>query len=366
MILKKIQLTNFRNIISETVEFDNGINVITGPNAQGKTNLIEAVAYWSAARNFRTVHEDEMIRFGEKESIINAEIFSNGRDQRLDVKISRGGKKQLLQNGAVLQTARELMGVLPAVLFTPGDLNIVSEGPNHRRRLMDMTLCQLYPTYITALSAYNKIQRQKQKMLSKRNTNRIDIDLLSVYNVQLAKYGASIITKRARFMEEFKQIASQFHGHLSRGKENLTLRYKTVSAVTDPNSEEPIINSQLSKHFAIRLPQEIACGFCITGPHRDNILLYADEIELKVYGSQGQSRTAAIALKMAEREYLKNKLSEPPLLLLDDVLSELDESRRRMILSRLNEGQIFITGCENRRTKLTQGRVIRVKNGTFT
>jgi len=363
MILHSLTLENFRNVTQQTVVFHDGVNVIAGANAQGKTNLLEGAAFWAAARSFRTVRDEELIRSGQPDAYLRADFTARGRTQKLEAVMTRSGQKKLTLNGVPLKTVRELVGVLPSAVFTPSDLGLVQEGPALRRRLMDMVLCQIEPAYLSALSRYNKVLRQKQKLLRKHGPQ--DHDLFAAYNAQLAKYGAALIPYRASFVEAMSELARGIHATLSRGREILSLQYKTVSAVHDPRAPAAELEATLAGHFAFRLPQEIACQFCLTGPQRDNFLLNINENELRVFASQGQARTAAIAVKMAERAYFMRELGEPPLLLLDDVLSELDEHRRRVVLTELTQGQVLITCCDSRRTRFLGGRVIRVKTGVY-
>ncbi|MCL2546092.1 MAG: DNA replication/repair protein RecF [Oscillospiraceae bacterium] len=363
MVIRSLALEDFRNIDRQVVEFQEGINVIVGANAQGKTSLLEGVAYWSAARSFRTVHDEELIQFGKPHAWLSAQFISQGRQQKLEASLLRRRQRKITLNGVTLQTLRELVGILPSVLFAPSDLGLVQEGPALRRRLMDSVLCQIRPAYLSALSRYNKVLKQKQKVLRKQAP---DIDLLAAYNTQLAKYAAVLIPERARFVKILSQLAQNYHEKLSNGKEVLTLAYRTVSCV----EEKDIFNASqletvLLDHFAKRLHQEIAAGFCLTGSQRDNFQLNINQNELRIFASQGQARTAVIAIKMAERAYFKKELNESPLLLLDDVLSELDEHRRRVVLNEVTDGQILITCCDNRRTRLLNGNVIRVRNGEF-
>ncbi len=364
MLLHRLSLEHFRNIEQQTVTFTEGINVITGANAQGKTNLIEAIAYWSAARSHRTQHETDLIQTGKPAAYLKAEFESQGRHQQLEATLLRSRQRKLLQNGVQLRTLRELIGILPSVLFSPADLELVQEGPAARRQLMDMVLCQVNPAYMTALGRYNKVLKQKQKLL--RNDHHPDVNLFQVYNAQLAKNGALLIHRRVRFLDSLHRLASEFHTNLSRGLEVLSMQYKTVSVVHDPYLPVEQLEQQLNAHFALRLPQELACRICLTGPQRDDFLLYINKKELKVFSSQGQARTAAIAIKLAERSFFRQELGEYPLLLLDDVLSELDDKRRRVVLNELSQGQVFISCCDQRRTRALSGRVIKVKKGVFT
>jgi DNA replication and repair protein RecF len=364
MILHQLDLENYRNINRQTVYFRDGVNVITGANAQGKTNLLEAAAYWSAARSHRTARDEELIQTGKPHAWLRALFSARGRgEQTLEASLLLNGQRRHTHNGVPIRTVREMVGILPSVLFAPGDLALVQEGPALRRKLLDTVLCQLSPVYMSALSRYNKVLKQKQKLLRGRVPG--DMDLYAAYNAQLSRYGAVLIPQRAKLVVALSKLAAGYHSGLSRGRETLSLHYKTVSAVRDPYIPAADLEVLLNAHYALRLPAEIACQFCLTGPQRDNFLLNINEKNQNVFASQGQARTAAIAVKMAERACFMQELGEPPLLLLDDVLSELDEHRRRVVLTELTQGQVLLTCCDSRRTRFLSGHVIRVKAGVY-
>ena len=329
------------------MDFAPGVNLIVGQNAQGKTNLLEAVAYLGSGRSFRAQKQSEMIGFGADFADIEGEIFSQERQQNLRFVLFNGQRqRQIWRNGAKKKTTAEISGVLSTVLFCPEDLMVLKAGASARRRLGDMALCQLRPNYDAALTEYNRILEQKGRILKDHFENSAVLEILPEYNTRLCQVGALLISYRARFYESLGQEAAKFHEAFSGGKEEFSLKYRTVSTVTDSFAPVATLTEDLQNHLQSHYRAELESGMCLTGPHKDDFEVCLSGINLKAYGSQGQTRTAAISLKLAQRELYRREFGEEPLLLLDDVLSELDPLRQDFVLNQIKTGQVFITCCE--------------------
>ncbi len=363
MNLCNIELRNFRNYEALSLEFDPGVNLIVGDNAQGKTNLLESVAYLGSGKSFRAQKTAEMVRFSADFADIEGTVFAQERQQKLRwVLFPDSRKRQLWRNGAKKKTAADMAGVLPSVLFCPEDLMVLKAGASARRRLGDNALSQLRPNYDAALSEYNRILDQKSRILKDRYENPALLDILPEYNARLCQVGALLISYRARFFDSLGKEAAVYHDSFSGGAEEFSLRYKTVSTVTDPFAPTATLRDQLMEHLQSHHRAELESAQCLTGPHKDDFDVSLSGIDLKAYGSQGQTRTAAISLKLAQRKIMGSQWGEMPVLLLDDVLSELDPSRQDFVLNQIREGQVFITCCEpGRFTKL--GKTIEIEKG---
>lgn len=363
MQLNDILLRNFRNYSDLSLSFDPGVNLIVGDNAQGKTNLLEAISYLGSGKSFRALKTSEMVRFGEDFADIAGSIFAEGRNQTLRWVIFNGSRpRQIWRNGAKKKTAGEIAGVLPTVLFCPEDLMVLKTGAAQRRRLGDHALCQLRPNYDAALTEYNRILDQKSRILKDHYDNPAVLEILPEYNARLCQVGALLISYRARFYESLGKEAGKFHGQFSGGAEDFALEYKTVSTVSDPFAPVSRLTEDLQEHLQRHYRAELETAQCLTGPHKDDFSVALSGIDLKSYGSQGQTRTAAISLKLAQREMMAREMGEEPVLLLDDVLSELDPGRQDFVLNQIVSGQVFITCCEpGRFTKL--GKSIEIRKG---
>ena len=365
MNLQELSLRSFRNYGEVRLEFEPGVNLIVGDNAQGKTNLLEAIAYLGSGKSFRAQKTSEMVRFGDDFAEIQGKVFSQERQQELRYLLFAGSRpRQIFRNGARKKSAADLVGVLPTVLFCPEDLLILKMGSSQRRRFGDLALCGLRPNYDAALTEYHRILEQKSRILKDRFENPALLDILPEYNLRLCQVGALLISYRARFYEGLEKSAAKFHSQFSGGVENFQLQYKTVSTVKDPFAPVSVLTEDLLEHLARHTKAELETAQCLTGPHKDDFTVSLDRIDLKAYGSQGQTRTAAISLKLAQRELMGREWGEEPVLLLDDVLSELDPGRQDFVLNQIVSGQVFITCCEpGRFTKL--GKTIEIRKGNI-
>ena len=364
MHIDRIDLRDFRNYENLSLDFDPGVNLIVGDTAQGKTNLLEAFSYLGSGKSFRALWQSEMVRFNADFADLEGKVFSQQRQQTLRFVLFAGGRpRQIWRNGAKKKTAADIHGVLPTVLFCPEDLMVLKTGAAQRRRLGDHALCQLRPNYDAALTEYNRILDQKSRILKDHFDHPAVLEILPEYNTRLCQVGALLISYRARFYESLGKAAASYHGSFTGGSEEFALQYHTVSTVTDPFAPVAKLTEDLQEHLQRHYRAELEAGLCLTGPHKDDFSVTLSGIDLKAYGSQGQTRTAAISLKLAQRELMGREWGEEPVLLLDDVLSELDPGRQDFVLNQIVSGQVFITCCEpGRFTKL--GKTIEIRKGT--
>ena len=364
MTVDQISLDCFRSYGRLEAEFDPGVNVIVGENAQGKTNLLESIAYLSSASSHRARYDRELIRHGEDHAFLKGRITSRGRSFFLEADLHRGARRQLRSNGVKLKTAGELFGLLNTVLFCPEDLYLIREGAEARRRFLDSCICQLRPRYAQALAEYKRLYQHKTRILKDGEQYPGLMETLEDFSLRMAQYGAVIIHYRAHFVKRLVETAPAIHEDCSGGRERLGLRYETVSTVTDPEASPKALLPQLVSHWESHREAEIAAKSCLSGPHKDELAVEINGDSAKSYASQGQTRTAALALKLAARDIFRQETEEWPVLLLDDVLSELDGRRQEFVLNRITSGQVFITCCEEEKlAKLREGRAFVVKDG---
>ena len=363
MQLNSLQLRGFRNYTALSVDFVPGVNLILGDNAQGKTNLLEAIHYLSTGHGFRTRKEAELLQFGADFADLEAEITSQDREQTLRMVLFSGRKpRQLFLNGVKQKSFQQFHGLLTTVLFCPEDLMVLKSGASARRKLLDQALCQLRPGYDKALTEYTRLLEHKTRILKDWRDYPGLADTLPEFNQRMAQVGAILIGYRANYLEKLARCTGKYHLEFSGGREALQLSYKTVSTVADPLSPRAELEQSILAHQESHLRAELDSGQCLTGPHKDDFDVLLDGVSLKAFGSQGQTRTAAISLKLAEREIFRDDTGEEPVLLLDDVLSELDARRQDFVLNQIKSGQVFITCCET--DKLTElGKVILIRNG---
>lgn len=364
MIVKRLELDFFRNYPHLEAEFDPRVNLIYGDNAQGKTNLLEAVAYLSAARSHRARYDREMIMLDVDTAFVKGEVFSRDRDFTLEARLLRGRGRQLWSNGVRLKTAGELAGILNTVLFCPEDLSLIRAGSEERRRFLDGAICQLRPRYAQALAEYSRLYGHKTRILRDWPENPSMLDTLDDFNLRMAQTGAIVIHYRAHFVKRLRERAPAIHGEFSGGREGLELGYSTVSNIPDPQAPPRELLPLLLEHQEKHRKAEIDSRQCLSGPHKDDLTVDIGGKNAKIYASQGQTRTAALSLKLAQREIFQEETGEWPVLLLDDVLSELDPRRQAFVLNRIRGGQVFITCCEEEKLEgLEGGRAFHIHGG---
>ena len=363
MIVRKIALNGFRNYDFETAEFAPGTNVICGENAQGKTNLLEAVYMLSAGRSFRTRFDRELIGFGCDGADILADVTSHEREQTVNLRMQNGRPKRILVN-SVKKTASELSQVVNTVLFCPDDLNLIKEGAAVRRRLMDNAISQIRPRYAELLSDFNRLFENKTRILKDWREKPALLDTLDDFSDGMARVSAQLIRYRAAYALRLNEAAAPIHRDFSDKGEALEIAYKTVSTVTDPLAPAKEIYYEICEHQEKHREAELNSAQCLTGTHKDDLEISINGRPARAFASQGQTRTAALSLKLAEREILLKETGEYPILLLDDVLSELDQKRQEFVLNRIGGGQTLITCCEDEGiSSRTGGRVLFVENG---
>ena len=364
MKIKELTLSGFRNYDHAELSFDGGCNVIYGENAQGKTNLLEAIAYMSCGRSPRTHVDRELIGFEQDEAFLAGLVESRDREFRMEIRLPLGKRKKISINRVTAKNSAALSDVLHTVYFSPEDLMLIRDGAAARRRFMDISLSQLRPRYAEALSEYGKLYEHKTRILRDSEEHPHLISMLPDFNERLCLVGAVLIGYRARFCAALAEHARQAHAECSGGREEMTLSYQTVKTVEDPFASQGEIVCALRDHQRTHFDAEIASRLCLSGPHKDDVEVLINGRSARQFCSQGQVRTAALSLKLAEREIHKNAIGEYPVMLLDDVLSELDVKRQEYVLNRIAGGQIFITCCESDRlASLEAGKVFHISGG---
>ena len=364
MIVKALELDYFRNYLHLEAEFDPRVNLIYGDNAQGKTNLLEAIAYLSCARSHRARYDREMIMMGIDSAFVKGAVDSRQRGFVLEARLFRGRGRQLYSNGVRLKTAGELAGVLNTVLFCPEDLYLIREGGAARRKFLDGAICQLRSRYAQALGEYSRLYEHKTRILRDWPENPSLLDTLDDFNLRMAQTGSMLIHYRAHFVKRLREHAPAIHGDFSGGREQLELRYQTVSTIPDPLAPPKELLRHLLDHQESHRRAELEARQCLSGPHKDDLAVEVNGVSARTYGSQGQTRTAALSLKLAQREIFQEETGEWPVLLLDDVLSELDPRRQAFVLNRIRGGQVFITCCEEEKLEsLEGGRTFHIQGG---
>lgn len=358
MIIKSIELQNFRNYENLKIDFDNGTNILYGDNAQGKTNILESAYVSGTTKSHKGSRDKEMIRFNESESHIRTVVERKGMSYQIDMHIKKNRSKGIAVNRIPIKKASELFGILNMVFFSPEDLNIIKNGPSERRRFLDSEICQLDKIYLSDLTKYNKVLNQRNKLL-KDMVFRPDLEnTLAVWDSQLIAYGKRLIIRRKQFLEELNDIVFDIHKSISGGKEELVLKY-------EPDIDEAFFEDELNR---AKIKDK---KYCITsvGPHRDDISFYIGDVDIRKYGSQGQQRTSALSLKLSEIELVKKSIHDTPVLLLDDVLSELDSNRQNYLLNSIHDIQTIITCTgldEFVKNRFQIDKVFQVVNGTVT
>lgn len=355
MNIRSIELKNFRNYENLEIFFDEGTNILFGDNAQGKTNILEAAYMSGTTKSHKGSRDKEMIRFGEEEAHLKTVVARGGREYQIDMHLKKNRAKGIAIDKIPIKKASELFGILNIVFFSPEDLNIIKNGPAERRRFLDSELCQLDRIYLADLTNYNKILAQRNKLLKDMIYRPSLCDTLPVWDMQLIETGKKIIRRRKQFVDELREIVSDIHYRISGGKEELFLKY-------EPNIDDIFFEDELSR------AKEKDKKLCQTsvGPHRDDLLFSIGDVDIRKYGSQGQQRTSALSLKLSEIELVRKSISDTPVLLLDDVLSELDSSRQNYLLNNISDTQTIITCTgldEFVRNRFTVNRVFEVIAG---
>ena len=356
MFVESVELKNYRNYEELHMEFDPGTNVLYGDNAQGKTNVLESVYLCATTKSHRGSKDKEIIRFSQDESHIKMMIRKDGVPYRIDMHLKKNKTKGIAINGLPIRRASELFGIVNVVFFSPEDLNIIKNGPAERRRFVDLELCQLNRLYVHALAQYNRTLIQRNRLLKELSFKPELLDTLDIWDMQLASFGKDVIKSRREFADQLNELIRYIHSHLSGGWAELVIRY-------EPNTEENELEAALKRSRETDLRQRTT----MAGPHRDDLSFVVNGIDIRRFGSQGQQRTAALSLKLAEIELVKKLVKDYPVLLLDDVLSELDSRRQEHLLSGIKHIQTIIT-CTGLDDLVTHSfhidRVFQIVNGT--
>lgn len=358
MVIESIELKNYRNYETLHIRFSPGTNILYGNNAQGKTNVLEAVYVCCTTKSHRGSKDKEMIRFHEEESHIKMMIQKDGIPYRIDMHLKKNKAKGIAINGIPIRKASELFGIVNVVFFSPEDLNLIKNGPSERRKFIDLELCQLNKLYVHSLVSYNRILMQRNRLLKDLMFKPEYEETLDVWDIQLVQYGKEIIQYRENFINQLNEIIKTIHRKLSGNQENLLIIY-------DPCASCEILENEIKKSRLSDMKQKTT----LVGPHRDDIGFFIDKIDIRKYGSQGQQRTAALSLKLAEIELVKKMVKDHPILLLDDVLSELDGERQNHLLSAIEQIQTIITctGLEDFvNNRFPINRIFKVVNGNVT
>lgn len=342
MYIKKIQVQNFRNYEKQEVELDKKINIFYGNNAQGKTNILEAIFFSAFGKSFRTSKEKEIIKKDENFSNINIEYEKKDRSGKISISIS--DKKNISINGVKIKKLSELLGNVNIVIFTPDDINILKDGPQKRRRFLDMMIGQLRTNYLYNMNMYLKTLEQRNNYLKQKNINN---EMLDIWDEKLAEYGFKIHNYRNEFINKIEEKIKDIHKNIT--NEEIEIKY-----ISDSSNKEEIIE-QLKK----KRNTDIFRGYTSVGIHRDDFKVYINNEEVSIYGSQGQNRTAVLSLKMAELEVINEDIGEYPILLLDDFMSELDEKRISNFLMNINNIQVIITCTKNMEIKNSKSYEVR-------
>lgn len=356
MKIKALTLSGFRNYDSLSMEFGEGTNILYGDNAQGKTNILEALYLCGTTKSHKGSRDREMIELGKEESHIRLLIERDGVNRRIDMHLKKNKPKGVAIDGIPIKKSSELFGIVNMVFFSPEDLGLIKDGPGERRRFIDLELCQLDKIYLHNLVSYNKVLNQRNNLLKQIGFNRGLLDTIHVWDEQLVQYGKCMIQTRRAFLQELGDIIVRIHKELSGGTEELFLRY-------EPNVSEEEFGDKLTK----TIERDLMLKMTNSGPHRDDMGFFIKSGDIRRFGSQGQQRTAALALKLAEIELVKKRIHDNPILLLDDVLSELDRKRQNLLLHGIHDIQTVITctGLEEFvNNRVRYDRIYQVVEGT--
>lgn len=357
MIIESIKLNNYRNYNDAIIVFKPNLNIITGKNAQGKTNLLEAIYFTAIGKSPRTSKEADLIKWKEEKAKIKLQIVKTDGRKTVEVFLNNENKKSIRINEINILKIADLLGVVNCVYFSPDELRLVKETPEDRRKFLDTDISQLSKNYFSSLIQYNKILTQRNKLLKEENIDTIT-QTLPIWDIQLAKCGSKLILKRIKFLNKVKIYAKASLNFLTNTQENLEVNYDGLIGETEKDIEDKLLNLLNKNH-----QKDIKLGFTTTGPHRDDIKLTVNGVDVKNFGSQGQQRTVALCLKLAELEIFKEEFNDYPILLLDDVLSELDIERQIRLLKYSLKTQTIITTTKSKFTSALNANIIKIENG---
>ena len=362
MKINSVKLNNFRNISSMELHATDGVNVIYGENAQGKTNILEAIWLFTGCKSFRGSKDAEFIKFNEEISKINLDFSDNVRNKKSEIIIGNK-KKNVSLNGVSLRSSSELIGSFYAVIFSPSHLSLIKDGPSGRRRFLDTALCQLKPSYAEHLAGYRRALLQRNALLKDLHLSPQLYDILDSWDDQLARYSASVISERLKYIEILSQYSKQIYAGISENKESFSVTYSR-NDITDINiSVNDLYNLERERIKNAR-KEDVLYKTTTIGPHRDDLDISINNVSARSFGSQGQQRSCALALKLGESEIIKKITGETPVALLDDVMSELDEKRQDYVLNHINDRQVFLTCCDPSQVlRLCGGKSFMINGG---
>ncbi len=362
MLAQKLKTVDFRNSQYNEIEFTDGVNVIYGENAAGKTNILEAIFMLAAGKSFRGSKDKELIRFGCDAALCELAFSDRRKTSSLGMKLYKGRKKEIFRNGNKVTKMSEFLGEFRAVIFTPDHMNLVKGQPENRRRFMDFAICQSFPRYVSYLNDYNRLMAQKNALLHQECDDSAKLPLLEIYNEKLAIAAAAIAFNRRKFLKLLEADAAAEHLSISGGKEKLSLQYNCC--VDGEYASVAELRVKMQEYFASKIEIEMRRRMCLFGVHKDDVTICINNSNARFFASQGQQRSAVLSMKLAEGEMSYRITGEHPVFLFDDILSELDEERKAVILSKTAGRQVILTGCEKSFFDSTavENR-IRVENG---
>ena len=362
MKVNSIELNNFRNLSSVKINAEPGVNVIYGENAQGKTNILEGIWLFTGLRSFRNTKDCDLIKFNEQFSKLSLNFEDSLREKKCEIIIA-DKKKNISLNGVPIKSTGELVGNFYAVIFSPDHLSLIKSGPSERRKFLDTALCQLKPSYVQALGCYKKALLQRNSLLKDIHLNSQLYDILDTYDEQLAKYSAYIIKERIKYLKILSQYSKEIYSGISENKEDINIEYSFTANIDKKLSLEDIYNIQKQRIKEAK-KEDVLQKTTSIGPHRDDIDIFINNVSARSFGSQGQQRSCALALKLGESEIIKNVTGETPVALLDDVMSELDEKRQNYVLNHIKDRQVFMTCCDPSQVlRLWEGKSFLIKGG---
>ncbi|MBV1818780.1 DNA replication/repair protein RecF [Clostridium cochlearium] len=362
MYVKNLQLINFRNYKELSIELNKNINIFIGNNAQGKTNVLESIYYASIGRSHRTNKDKELIKWEENSSYIKVYVVKKRLNKIIEIRILKEGKKAINVNSININKLSELFGILNVVIFSPEDLSIVKESPSFRRKFLDIELSKINKQYYYNLVQYQKVLNERNILL-KKGGNEVQ-NIIGIYDEQLAKFGSKIIRERKKYLKKLNDVGKKIHLEITSNKEDISFTY--LSPIKNKKINDEKLEDLLLKEIIKNRDSDIEKRYTSVGPHRDDFLININNINTRSYGSQGQQRTATLTIKFASLEIIKDEIGEYPVLLLDDVLSELDSSRQKYILNSIKDIQTIITctGIENIKKYLkAEAKIFNVENG---
>lgn len=364
MILKELNFKNFRNLKDGSLTVSPDINIVYGKNGQGKTNLLECIWLFNGLKSFRNAKDKELIKDGCDRAVIEAGFFSQDREQTAVINIS-SSKREAIINGVKKKSASSLIGICSSVVFSPEHLTMIKNGPGERRRFIDSAICRFKPRYANIYTRYNKILSQRNALLKSIAQNGGE-NMLEPWDLSLASWGAHLIFERLSYIKLLKEYSEKIYHGISSGQEELSINYKSSFGVFENDSVQEIENKLIDKLKSSR-KEDINYRFTTAGPHRDDIEILINNKSARSYGSQGQQRSAVIALKLSEADILQQEKEEKPVIILDDVLSELDIERQKFLLNKTKDRQVFISCCDKSAVEYLEfGRVFYVDNGEIT